>query len=151
MSTGCDDGCVLPKPNISHDPVLIHKLLTESVDTLSYGENGRYYLDANCWRDFMPTTDECDYRGLVSSISVKDTTDRILPTEITVVKHYMIYKDSVWIANVSHKQEQGRGAYLISDGPRWDVDSLVDVIAELKINNKIMYLIKKNAIIKAVY
>jgi hypothetical protein len=151
LITACEDKCVLPKPYVSGDPVLIQKLLTESVDTLSYGENGRYFLDAYCWRDFMPTTDECDYRGLVSSISVKDTAGKQIPTEITVVKHYVLYKDSVWIANVSYKQEQQRGAYIINQGPLWPVDSLVDVIAEVKINSLKKYLIRKNVIIRAAY
>jgi len=151
ISTACDDKCVLPKPYVSGDPVLIQKLLTESVDTLSFGETGRYFLEANCWRDFMPGTDECDYRGLISSISIKDTASHIIPTEITVVKHYVVYKDSVWISNVSFKQEQQRGAYVINEGPLWPVDSLVDVIAEVKINSLMKYFIRKNVIIRAAY
>ncbi|MEI6091264.1 MAG: hypothetical protein WCR42_12490 [bacterium] len=152
ISTACDDKCVLPKPYVSGDPVLIQKLLTESVDTLSFGEAGRYFLEANCWRDFMPTTDECDYRGLLSSIHFKNNDVSIVSSDFSFQKQYVIYKDSVWIANVKIQGDNPEpGSFVTPDGPLWPVDSIVDVVLELKLQNVQHYVIKRNVIIRAVY
>jgi hypothetical protein len=142
----------MPKPNVSGDLVLIQKLKTESVDTLSYGENGRYYLDTYCWRDFMPTTDECDYKGLVSSIQFKNDGVSIVSSDFSFQKQYVIYKDSVWIANLKYNSDNPQiGSFVTPDGPRWPVDSLVDVVLEMNLQKVKHYVIKRNVIIRAAY
>jgi hypothetical protein len=152
LSTACDDSCVLPKPYVSGDPVLIQKLKTESVDTLSYSETGKYFLDAYCWRDFMPTTDECDYRGLISSIQFKNNDVSIVSSDFSFQKQYVIYKDSVWIANVKYQGDNPEpGSFVTPDGPLWPVDSVVDVVLELKLQNVQHFVIKRNIIIRAAY
>ncbi len=134
------------------DTKFITQLKNEAVDTLTIGVHS-YTLDAYLWRDFMPVSPPNGKRMIAINWLIEADSVEI-PGNITLVKQYMIYEDSVWIADYTDEPPApSLPAYKLEkvsrNGPKWGPEVTVDVIARVHDSqtDKDYYVGRKNVYI----
>ena len=126
----------------------ISQIKEKAVDTLIIGLNS-FVLDAYLWRDFMPAS-PIDGQPMIS-INWLITTDLVdIPNNISMVKQYVFYGDSIWIANYENEAPApSLPKYKIEgisrNGPKWGPNIYVDVISQIydSQTNKNYYIERK--------
>ncbi|MEO9803896.1 MAG: hypothetical protein ABJF04_11635 [Reichenbachiella sp.] len=91
-------------------------------------------LHAAIWRDFMPVSPP-DGKNLISVNWLVNTDSTNMPSDIALVKQFVIHEDDIWIADYSSESSE-TADYLVErisrNGPKWGPDVAVTVIAEVK-------------------
>ena len=127
------------------------QIITEAVDTLVIGSNS-FVLDAYLWRDFMPGNTS---NGM-NSINWLIRTDSVkMPDNINMIKQYVIYEDSIWVASYENvAPTPSLPEYKIErvsiNGPKWGgLKIFVDVISQIydSKTNQDYHIVRKNVYI----
>lgn len=113
---------------------LISQIKEKAVDTLIIGSNS-FVLDAYLWRDFQPVSPK-DGNPMIS-INWLISTDLIeIPDNISMIKQYVVYGDSVWIADYENEASSPslpkyKLERISRNGPKWGPKIYVDVISQI--------------------
>jgi hypothetical protein len=122
------------KPDITDDPVLAEKLLTNSVDTILI-DSHKYFLETELSRNLMPGGPIPTKRKLVAFISLVNTDSLSISGNISITKLYIIKGTSIWTSIPHEPSSSNIPDYKLSrvstDGPEWETDIYVDVVAEV--------------------
>ncbi|HHX57013.1 MAG TPA: hypothetical protein GX710_03250 [Clostridiales bacterium] len=134
--------------NIRIDKELISELNSKSHDTLII-ESNKFVLDAYLWRDFMPISPS-DGKPMISINWLRDIDSMEISDNIDLIEQYVVYNDSIWIANYENETSSTQPDYKIEkisrDGPKWGPKIYVDVISKVhdSITNSDYYIKSKN-------
>lgn len=86
-------------------------------------------------RNFMPGADT--RRGIMATASLRTVENAPVPAGVAIDRLYVVRQDRVWAAKV---REEPRGPVVAEDvrvsavdGPRWQPDETVDVIARVRV------------------
>jgi hypothetical protein len=138
------------KPDVSENSNLVNSLLANSNDTITIG-NSKYILETDLSRDFMPNYQH--KRPLVALIFLVNIDSLPIPSDIDISKLYVIKDQLIWTSNpVDSNQPQVPDFKLDkirNDGPEWDVNIFVDVVAEVinkTTNDKILIIARQQKI-----
>jgi hypothetical protein len=120
------------KPDVSENSNLVNSLHANSNDTIEIGTS-KYILETDLSRDFMPGYQH--KRPLVALIFLVNIDSLPIPSNIDISKLYVIKDQLVWTSNPSDSNQQQVPDFkldkLRNDGPEWDVNIYVDVVAEV--------------------
>jgi len=120
------------KPDVSENSNLVNSLQANSNDTIEIGTS-KYILETYLSRDFMPGYQH--KRPLVALIFLVNIDSLPIPSNIDISKLYVIKDKLIWTSNpVDSNQPQVpdfKLDKLRNDGPEWDVNIYVDVVAEV--------------------
>ena len=123
--------------NIRIDKELISELNSKSYDTLII-ESNKFVLDAYLWRDFMPISPS-DGKPMISINWIRDIDSMKISDNIDLIEQYVVYNDSIWIANYENETSSTQPDYKIEkisrDGPKWGPKIYVDVISKVHDSN----------------
>jgi len=139
------------KEGVYENVQLIEELNSKAAKTLIIGEN-TFVLKAYLWRDFMPSPD-LDRDAMISINRLTDINSVKIPDNIRMIQQYVIYGNSIWIANYEKEERPSQPAYIIEEisrnGPKWGPKIYVDVVSKVydTNTNKIYYIKCKNAYI----
>ncbi|MDA9898308.1 hypothetical protein N9D69_01915 [Flavobacteriales bacterium] len=119
--------------NIRIDKELIMQLNSKSYDTLII-ESNKLVLDAYLWRDFMPISPP-DGKTMISINWLRDIDSTEILDNIGLIEQYVIYNDSIWIAEYENETSTTQPDYKIKkrsrEGPKWGPNICVDVISKI--------------------
>ena len=119
--------------NIREDKELIRDLNNEATTSLSI-DSRSYFLDAFLWRDFMPVTPP-NGSPLIAINWLINGDSITIPDNIVMIKQYVIYNDSVWIADYEDNKSPSSPPYRLekmsTNGPKWGPGVRVDVISKI--------------------
>lgn len=139
--------------NIRIDVELISELNSKSYETLVIGSNS-FVLDALIWRDFMPISPS-NGKPMISINWLREIDSTDIPTNIDLVKQYVIYGDSIWISEYENESQPIQPKYKIEkisrEGPKWGPKIHVDVISKVhdsKTNNDYFIRVKNIYIVR---
>ena len=138
--------------DIRLDKELIQQLKTKAVDTLKI-ESNSFVLDAYLWRDFQPVSPP-NGKPMISINRLIDVNSVKIPDNISVVKQYVIYGDSIWISDYENEIRPSQPEYKIEkisrNGPEWGPQIYADVVSQIYDSNtdKTHYLALKNVFIE---
>jgi len=135
------------KPDLIDDPVFAEQLLTNSFDTILIDSHW-YFLETELSRNLMPGGPIPTKRKLVALISIVNVDSLPLSVNISITKLYIINGTSIWTSVPREYTSLNIPDYKLSkvstDGPEWETDIYVDVVAEVFNNQtKQKILIKK--------
>jgi hypothetical protein len=119
-------------PNVKVDKDLILELDSKVVGVVTIDSHD-YFLDAYLWRDFMPISPP-NGKSLISINWLICADSSAIPDSIELKQQYVIYGDSVWIAdyeNETHQTPEYKQEKVSRNGPKWGPNVYVDVIAKL--------------------
>ncbi len=120
------------KPDVSENSNLVSSLLANSNDTIEIGTR-KYIIETDLSRDFMPGYQH--KRPLVALIFLVNIDSLPIPSNIDISKLYVIKDQLVWTSNPSDSNQPQVPDFkldkLRNDGPEWDVNIYVDVVAEV--------------------
>jgi len=120
--------------NIRIDKELITELNSKSYDTLIIEAN-IFVLDAYLWRDFMPISPS-DGKPMISINWLRDIDSTEISDNINLIEQYVIYNDSIWIAEYENETSTTQPDYKIEkisrEGPKWGPKIYVDVISKVR-------------------
>ena len=120
--------------NIRIDKELISELNSKSYDTLII-ESNKLVLDAYLWRDFMPISPS-DGKAMISINWLRDIDSTEILDNIDLIAQYVIYNDSIWIAEYENETRPTQPDYKIEkisrEGPKWGPKIYVDVISKVR-------------------
>jgi hypothetical protein len=138
------------KPDVSENSNLVNSLNASSRDTIEIGTN-KYILEAYLSRDFMPGYQR--KRPLVALIYLVNIDSLPISSNVDISKLYVIKDQLIWTSNpVDSNQPQVpdfKIDKLRNDGPEWDVDTYVDVVAEVinkSTNDKFLIIARQQKI-----
>ena len=135
-------------PNVKVDKDLILELDSKVVGVVTIDSHD-YFLDAYLWRDFMPISPP-NGKPLISINWLIRADSSTIPDNIELILQYVIYGDSVWIAdyeNETHQTPEYKQEKVSRNGPKWGPNVYVDVIAKItdtKTNRD--YYLKRNEV-----
>ena len=138
--------------DICLDKELIQELKTKAVDTLKI-ESNSFVLDAYLWRDFQPVSPP-NGKPMISINWLIDVNSVKIPANISMVKQYVIYGDSIWTSDYENEIRPSQPEYKIEkisrNGPEWGPKVYVDVVSQIYDSNadKTHYLVFKNVFIE---
>jgi hypothetical protein len=122
------------KPEISVDPMLAEQLLTNSNDTILI-DSQKYFLEAELSRNLMPGGPIPTKRKQVAFISLVNADSLPISGNISITKLYVINGTLIWTSIPHDSNSSNIPDYKLSkvsnDGPEWETDILVDVVAEI--------------------
>jgi len=130
----------------------ILQIRTKADETLTIGSNS-FVLEAYLWRDFMPI---CPPNGkLMISINwLVSTESAKIPDNISMVKQYVFYKDSVWVSNYENviptpSLPENKKEGVSRNGPKWGPNIYVDIISQIHDSktNQDYFIEQKNVLI----
>ena len=133
--------------------VEILQLREKAVETFTIGLNS-FVLDAYLWRDFQPVSPP-NGKPMISLNWLICTDFVKIPSNISMVKQYVIYGDEIWEAN--YENEAPRPSLpehelerISRNGPKWGPHIYVDVISLIRDSktNKDHYIIRKNVYVE---
>jgi hypothetical protein len=127
--TGCEKDEI---PNVLVDKDLILELNNKVVGEATI-DSHNYFLDAYLWRDFMPISPP-NGKSLISINWLICADSSAIPANIELKQQYVIYGDSVWIAdyeNETHQTPEYKLEKVSRNGPKWGPNVYVDVIARI--------------------
>ena len=131
-------------PNVKVDKDLIQELDSKVMKVATINSHD-YFIDAYLWRDFMPMSPP-NGNPLVSINWLISADSSAIPDNIKLEQQYVIYGDSIWIANydnVTHQTPEYKIEKVSIDGPKWGPFVHVDVIAKISDSNtKLDYYLK---------
>jgi hypothetical protein len=120
------------EPNISGDKNLIKNLYENSSDTIAF-ESNMYFLETYLYRNFMPGAFK--NRDLVAFVSLIRADSLLVSENIVITQLYVINDKTVWISTPHNSDDPYIPKYKLQgvskDGPKWDTDISVDVVAEV--------------------
>jgi hypothetical protein len=123
--------------NIRIDKELISELNSKSYDTLII-ESNKFVLDAYLWRDFMPISPS-DGKPMISINWLIDIDSIEISDNIDLIEQYVIYNDSIWIAEYENESSSTQPDYKIEkisrEGPKWGPKIYIDVISKVHDSN----------------
>ena len=123
--------------NIRIDKELISELNSKSYDTLII-ESNKLVLDAYLWRDFMPISPS-DGKAMISINWLRDIDSTEILDNIDLIEQYVIYNDSIWIAEYENETSTTQPDYKIEkisrEGPKWGPKIYVNVISKVRDSN----------------
>jgi len=126
---GCEKDEV---PNVKVDKDLILELDSKVVSVVTIDSHD-YFLDSYLWRDFMPISPP-NGKPLISINWLIRADSSSIPDNIELKLQYVIYGDSVWIAdyeNETHQTPEYKQEKVSRNGPKWGPNVYVDVIAKI--------------------
>ncbi len=130
--TSCD------KPDVSEDPDLLNYLYANSDDTIFVGMN-RYILETYIYRNLMPGGPIPEKHPLVALVYLVDRDSLAIPSSMNLTKLYVIKDQSVWISRPVDSNQPYVPDFKLdkvsNDGPEWETDVYVDVVAEVADNS----------------
>lgn len=147
-------GDVLNNPNLKQD------LYTKSKDTLNVNNLNVFISDVSLTRNFFPGSiplrqknkSNLSINVILSELDQKDISHDYLLQRMYVIKDNLIWKvnNNKSYENVSEETSFLKGGS--TNGPQWDIDTLVDVVCEVQENasGKSYFLISKQNQIKKV-
>jgi len=144
------------KPDLTDDPILAEQLLANSNDTILI-DSQEYFLEAELSRNLMPGGPIPTKRKLAAFISLVNADSLPIPGNISITKLYVINGTVIWTSVPHDSNSLYIPDYKLSkvsnEGPEWETDILVDVVAEISNNQtKQKHLILKlDQIIEALY
>ena len=144
------------KPDITEDPLLAEQLLTNSVDTILI-DSHRYFLETELSRNLMPGGPIPTKRKLRAFISLINADSLSISENISILKLYVINGTSIWTSVPRESSSSYIPEYKLfrvsTDGPEWQTDIYVDVVAEVLNNLTIqkILIIKRDQKIEAAY
>jgi len=122
------------KTNSEIDEKQILQIREDAVDALII-DSKSFILDAYLYRDFMPISPKngqpmVSINWLISLDSVD------IPDNISMVKQYVFYGDSIWVANYEDKAPtpdlpKYKMMRISINGPKWEPKVYVDVISQI--------------------
>jgi hypothetical protein len=119
--------------NIREDKELIQDLNSKATTTLTIDSRG-YFLNAFLWRDFMPISPP-NGKPLIALNWLINSDSIDIPENIVMKKQYVIYNDSVWIADYEENRSPTSPLYRLEkmsiNGPKWGPGVHVDVISKI--------------------
>ena len=119
------------------DKELILQLKAKTVDTLII-ESNSFVLEAYLWRDFQPES-PLNGKPMISINWLIDINSVRIPDNISLVKQYVVYQDSIWISDYENETAPSQPDYKIEkisrNGPQWGPKILVDVISQVYDSN----------------
>jgi hypothetical protein len=127
--TGCEKDEV---SNIKVDKDLILELNSKAVKVVTIDAD-TYFLDAYLWRDFMPISPP-NGKPLISINWLIRTDSSVIPDNVELKQQYVIYGDSIWIANYDNETQKTpdyKKEKVSRNGPKWGPEVYVDVIAKI--------------------
>ena len=135
------------KPDITDDPFFAEQLITNSVDTILI-DSHRYFLETELSRNLMPGGPIPTKRKLVALISLANADSLPISVNISITNLYVINDTSIWTSVPHEYTSLNIPDYKLikvsTDGPEWETDIYVDVVAEITNNQtKQKILIKK--------
>ena len=120
------------KPDVSDNPNLVNSLHADSNDTIEIGTS-KYILETYLSRDFMPGYQH--KRPLVALIFLVNIDSLPIPSNIDISILYVIKDQLIWTSNPVDSNQPEVPDFkldkLRNDGPEWDVNIYVDVVAEV--------------------
>lgn len=123
--------------NIRIDKELISELNSKSYDTLII-ESNKFVLDAYLCRDFMPISPS-DGKAMISINWLIDIDSIEISDNIDLIEQYVIYNDSIWIAEYENESSSTQPDYKIEkisrEGPKWGPKIYIDVISKVHDSN----------------
>jgi hypothetical protein len=120
--------------------------LRKSPQTIIIGESS-LQLYAYAWRDFMPGNPD---HSLIVISRLYDLDNIPLPTDITLKKQFVINEYTIWIGEYSNIYSNELGIEGgVWNGPEWEIGTVVDVVCEFKIRNKIYRILAKDIPVEA--
>jgi len=127
-------GCEKDKfSGVKVDQDLILELKSQSVSSININSQN-YFIDAYLWRDFQPNSPP-NGKPLISINWLISSDSRPIPDNIVMKQQYVIYRDSVWIANYENETGPSTPDYKIEkisrNGPKWGPKVYVDVVAKI--------------------
>ena len=138
--------------DIRLDKELILQLKAKAVDTLII-ESNSFVLNAYLWRDFQPESPP-NGKPMISINWLIDVNSAKIPDNISMLKQYVIYQDSIWISDYESEIRPSQPEYKIEkmsrNGPEWGPKVYVDVVSQIYDSNtdKTHYLVFKNVFIE---
>jgi len=147
--SGCEKDNI-QNPNIKVDQDLITELNNKATGTIIIDTNN-YFLDTYLWRDFQPISPP-NGKPLISINWLIRADSNAIPVNIKLKLQYVIYGDSVWIAdytNETHLTPEFKQEKVSRNGPKWGPHVYVNIIAKISdtIANRDYYLKRSNAFI----
>ena len=126
------------KPDLNDNPILAEQLLTNSTDTILI-DSHKYFLETELSRNLMPGGPIPTKRKLVAFISLVNADSLPIPGNISISKLYVINGTVIW-TSVPHDSNSSyipdyKLSKVSNEGPEWETDILVDVVAEI-VNNQ---------------
>ena len=108
------------------------------------------YLSSELWRNFMPPScSECT--RLAAYIRIIDCDSVSVPGSVEPQCMWVLHGDEVWGTRFSDEILPPNYPYLVLRiarcGPKWDTDTLVDVIVKIQSNDEVYFIRNRNVII----
>jgi hypothetical protein len=141
--------------DLIEDPNLYSNLYSDSVDTLTLGDD-KYIIEAELYRDFFPGGPIPRKSPLIASIYLVKCDSTSIPDNIEIKKLYVINNQTIWVSDPFDNGQTNYPEYklfgLSNKGPLWDTDITVDVILKIADNSlqKDYFVIAKDQIIKRI-
>lgn len=141
--------------DLIEDPNLYSNLYSDSVDTLTLGDD-KYIIEAELYRDFFPGGPIPRKSPLIASVYLVKCDSISIPDHIQIKKMYVISNQTIWASEPQDNRQTKFPDYklygLSNNGPIWDTDITVDVILKIVDNSipKDYFLIAKNQIIEII-
>jgi hypothetical protein len=137
ISTVLINGCEKDKiQNIKVDKDLVFEL-NNIADSIIVIDSHSYFLDVALWRDFMPISPP-NGKPLISINWLICSDSAAIPSNIKLLRQYVINRDSIWIAEYLNNT-RNTPVYEIekisNNGPQWGPFIYVDVIAKIRDTN----------------
>lgn len=121
-----------------------------SPDTIVIENNRLFLKDIYVWRDMMPVITNESSRMIVKGHFISDEKEAL--NGIILKKHYVVQDDRIWISdyNESEVRKPMHLNYIetvVRNGPKWQTNTIVDVICEFEYSGKIHRIIAKSQLI----
>lgn len=122
------------KPDTTDDPVLAEQLLANSIDTIQI-DSHKYFLETELSRNLMPGGPIVTRRKLVAFITLVNADSLPVSSNISITKLYVVNNTTIW-TSVPHESgslynPDYRLSRVSTDGPEWETDIYVNVVAEI--------------------
>lgn len=147
-SAGCNRNLV--KDGISADAKLVRTLKGSPQNLLIEGKT--LTLQSELWRDFMPSVGK-EERSLRAAVSISAGNDDALPANLSFNRLMVLKGDSIWVQTIgnSERSDNIRLKANTRGGPEWQPETTVDVVVEIKHNDKSYKLRQDSVQIRATY
>ena len=129
--SGCEKDNI-QNPNIKVDQELVIELNNKATSSIIIDAHN-YFLDTFLWRDFQPISPP-NGKPLISINWLIRADSNAIPANIKLKLQYVIYGDSVWIAdytNETHPTPDFKQEKVSRNGPKWGPYVPVNVIAKI--------------------
>ena len=95
----------------------------------------RITIEADVWRNFMPSPDP-DRSRLIVAVKVVPVGTGVLPSFLRAARVAVVHTDEVWVAPLVEEAPRfgtsRRLAVIARHGPKWEPDTPVDVVVQLE-------------------